>query len=58
MSVLASVSILSEDIVDSTTVGVSDVSERGGEKIWAQSSVMKVFTEEDRGGIIKGGESG
>ena len=44
--------------MDSTTVGVSDVLERGGEEIRAQSSVMEVFTEEDRGGIIKGGESG
>ena len=58
MSILASVSILSEDIVNSTTMGVSDVLERGGEEIWAQSSVMEVFTEEDGGGIIKGGESG
>ena len=58
MSILASVSILSEDIVNSTTMGVSDVLERGGEEIRAQSSVMEVFTEEDRGGIIKGGESG
>ena len=51
-------SIPSEKIVDSTAVGVSDVSKRGGEEIRAQSSVMEVFTEEDRGGIIKGGESG
>ena len=51
-------SILSEEIADSTAIGVSDVSERGGEEIWAQSSVMEVFTEEDGGGIIKGGESG
>ena len=53
-----SVSIPSEEIVDLTAVGVSDISERGGEEIWAQSSVMEVFTEEDGGGIIKGGESG
>ena len=58
MSVLVSVSIPSEEIVDSTAVGVSDISERGGEEIWAQSSVMEVSTEEDGGGIIKGGESG
>ena len=51
-------SIPSEEIVDSTAIGVSDVSERGGEEIWAWSSVMEVFTEEDGGGIIKGGESG
>ena len=51
-------SILSEEMVDSTAVGVSDISKRGGEEIWAWSSVMEVFTEEDRGGIIKGGESG
>ena len=51
-------SILSEEMVDSTAVGVSDISERGGEEIQARSSVMEVFTEEDRGGIIKGGESG
>ena len=44
--------------MDLTAVGVSDVSERGGEEIQARSSVMKVFTEEDGGGIIKGGESG
>ena len=50
--------ILSEEIVDLTAIGVSDVSERGGEEIQAQSSVMEVFTEEDRGGIIKGEESG
>ena len=53
-----SVSILSEDMVDLTAVGVSDVLERGGEEIWARSSVMEAFTEEDKGGIIKGGESG
>ena len=58
MSILVSVSILSEDMVDSTAVGVSDVLERGGEEIQAQSSVMEVFTEEDGEGIIKGGESG
>ena len=52
------VSIPSEEIVDSTAVGVSDISERGGEEIQAWSSVMEVSTEEDRGGIIKGGESG
>ena len=51
-------SIPSEDIVDSTAIGVFNVSERGGEEIWAQSSVMEVSTEEDGGGIIKGGESG
>ena len=51
-------SIPSEEIVNSTAIGVSDVSERGGEEIRAWSSVMEVFTEEDRGGIIKGGESG
>ena len=51
-------SILSEEIVDSTAVGVSNISERGGEEIWARSSAMEVFTEEDGGGIIKGGESG
>ena len=50
-------SILSEEIVDSTAVGVSDVSERGGEEIWVWSSVMEAFTEDDGGGIIKGGES-
>ena len=48
----------SEEIVDLTAVGVSDVSERGGEEIQAWSSVREVFTEEDGGGIIKGGESG
>ena len=51
-------SIPSEEMVDLTAIGVSDISERGGEEIWAWSSVMEVFTEEDRGGIIKGGESG
>ena len=51
-------SIPSEDIVDSTAIGVSDVSERGGEEIQVRSSVIEVFTEENRGGIIKGGESG
>ena len=51
-------SILSEEIVDLTAVVVSDVLERGGEEIWARSSVMEAFTEDDRGGIIKGGESG
>ena len=44
--------------MDSTAVGVSDVLERGGEEIQAWSSVMEVFTEDDGGGIIKGGESG
>ena len=44
--------------MDSTTIGVSDISERGGEEIWAQSSVIEVSTEEEGGGIIKGGESG
>ena len=54
------VSIPSEEIVDSTTVGVSNISERGGEEIQAQSSVMEVSTKEEGGGIIniKGGESG
>ena len=51
-------SIPSEEIVDSTAVGVSDILERGGEEIQARSSVMEVSTEEDRGGVIKGGESG
>ena len=51
-------SIPSEEIVDLTAVGVSNVSKREGEEIRAWSSVMEVFTEEDRGGIIKGGESG
>ena len=51
-------SIPSEEIVDSTTVGVSDISERGEEEIQAWSSVMEVSTEEDGEGIIKGGESG
>ena len=51
-------SIPSEEIVDSTAVGVSNVLEREGEEIRAWSSVMEVFTEEDKGGIIKGGESG
>ena len=51
-------SIPSEEMVDLTAIGVSDVSERGGEEIQAQSSAMEVFTEEDGGGIIKGGESG
>ena len=51
-------SILSEEMVDLTAIGVSDVSEREGEEIWAQSSVVEVFTEEDGGGIIKGEESG
>ena len=51
-------SIPSEEMVDSTAVGVSDISERGGEEIWVQSSVMEVFTEENGGGIIKGGKSG
>ena len=58
MSILVSVSIPSEEIVNLTTVGVSDISERGGEDIQAWSSEMEVFTEEDGGGIIKGGESG
>ena len=53
-----SVSIPSEEIVDSTAVGISHVSERGGEEIRAWSLVMEVFKEEDGGGIIKGGESG
>ena len=53
-----SVSIPSEEIVDLTAVWISNVSERGGEEIWAWSSVMEEFTEEDRGGIIKGGEPG
>ena len=44
--------------MNSTAMGVSDVLERGGEEIQAQSSVMEVFTEEDGEGIIKGGESG
>ena len=48
----------SEEIVDLTAVGISDISERGGEEIRAQSSAMKVFTEEDGGGISNGGESG
>ena len=52
------VSISSEEIVDSTAVGVSDTSERGGEEIQTWSSVMEVSTEEDGGGIIKGRESG
>ena len=52
------VSISSEEIVDSTAVGISDTSKRKGEEIQAWSSVMEVSTEEDRGGIIKGGESG
>ena len=47
-------SIPSEEIVDSTAIGVSNILERGGEEIWAQSSVMEVFTEEDGEGIIKG----
>ena len=51
-------SIPSEEMVDLTVIGVSNVSERGGEEIWVQSSLMEVFTEEDRGGIIKGRESG
>ena len=51
-------SIPSEEIVDLTAMGVSDVSERGEEEIQARSSVMEVFTEEDGEGIIKGGESG
>ena len=51
-------SIPSEEMVNSTAIGVSDISERGGEEIRAQSLVMKVFTQEDGGGIIKGGESG
>ena len=51
-------SIPSEEMVDSTAIGVSEVSERGGEEIWVQSLVMEVFAEEDGGGIIKGGESG
>ena len=48
----------SDYIVDLTAVGVSDILERGGEEIQAWSSVMEVSTEEDGGGIIKGGESG
>ena len=51
-------SIPSEEMVDSTAMGVSDVSKRRGEEIRARSSAMEVFTEEDGGGIIKGGESG
>ena len=35
-------------------MGVSDVSERGGEDIRAQSSEMEAFTEEDGEGIIIG----
>ena len=53
-----SVSIPSEEIADLTAIQISDVLERGGEEIQAWSSVMEEFTEEDRGGIIKGGESG
>ena len=52
------VSIPSEEIVDSTAVGVSDISERGGEEIQVWSLEMEAFTEEKGGGIIKGGESG
>ena len=47
-------SIPSEEIVDSTAIGVSDVSERGGEEIWAQSSVMEVSTRRTEEGSSKG----
>ena len=47
-------SIPSEEMVDLTAVGISDVSERGGEEIWVWSLVMEVFTEEDGGGSSKG----
>ena len=56
MSSLAAVSIPSDEIVGSTAMEVSDISERGGEEIWVQSSAMEVSTEEEGGGIIKGEE--
>ena len=49
-------SVPSERIVDSTAIGVSDFSKRGGEEIWAWSSVMEVSMEEEGGEIIKRGE--
>ena len=48
------VSIPSEEIMDSTTEEVSDTSERGGEEIWAQSSVMEVSTRRTEEGSSKG----
>ena len=57
MSSLVVVSIPSDEIVGSTAMGVSDISEIGGEEIWMQSSEMKVSMEVEGGGIIKGGES-
>ena len=57
MSSLVVISIPSDEIVGSTAMGVSDISEIGGEEIWMQSSEMKVSMEEEGGGIIKGGES-
>ena len=55
---LVVVSIPSDKIVGSTAMGVSDISERGGEEIQVWSLEMEAFTEEKGGGIIKGGESG
>ena len=47
-------SIPSEDIVDSTAIGVSNVSERGGEEIWAQSSVWRYSQRRMEKGSSKG----
>ena len=58
MTSLAVVSIPLYEIVGSTAVGVSDISERGGEEIWVWSLAMEVSTEEEEEGIIKGGGSG
>ena len=58
MSSLVAVSIPLDEIVGLTAVGISDISERGGEEIRVWSLVMEVSTEEEGGGIIKGGESG
>ena len=58
MSSLAAVSIPLDEIVGLTAVGISDISERGEEEIWVWSLVMEVSTEEEGGGIIKGGELG
>ena len=58
MTSLAVVSIPLYEIVGLTAVGVSDISERGGEEIWVWSLAMEVSTEEEEEGIIKGGGSG
>ena len=52
------VSIPSDKIVDSTAMGVSDISEREGEEIQVWSLEMEASMEEGGGGIIKGEELG